>query len=265
MKLKILSLSLISFAIVAQECPCPTITCPDNAAKFCNVNAENLCVTKTAKIKGDTQVSGDFLVCGDSRINGDLTVCGTLFANCTCCYNDELNFSAHEMTAQDEELNPEEFEPYPPLTLKLHGWELTTEDSNTITAEFEVPEDFDARIAPQVDFHFLVPGVIELLSTRAVGNANFNVYYDSVSNGNVIPASFTQTTTGDVSVQDAPAIPQLFHRVVTVTLDTIFNPQDFAQVSIQRTEAEDDEFERPVYLSAVSFRYRKLECPEVLV
>jgi hypothetical protein len=156
------------------------------------------------------------------------------------------------------------FQPYIASQDALCGWPMIVPGfgtQNFFTAQFEVPDDFDPTVTPEIDFHYLT-SYPSTTPFPAPGVVNFSVEADFIGdnqeNGNAPQFS---TVTGDIATQLPSAPPKILHKRVTVPLTGVTAAgRDLGQITVSRIPVVDtpNEYLDFVYLSAISFRYRKL-------
>lgn len=233
--------------------------CPTGAARFCS-----LCVTGP-------------VVVGDLTVQGTLTLCNaTGPTGCLCSYDGELSFNAAETT-----YNAKEFGFISPPGLPqdniqsvlfannttnavVTAWNIPpsfTAPNLTVTAEFQIPEDYDPTVPPQVTLHWLNLNQQDAL---CLGNlVNWQVTSDFFANGDEIGSTgpLYEVETGDTVVLYAiTGAFRMQEASVFLATGPALIPGAYGQVSTTRvapsaTGAESDCYS---YLTVIDFKYHKL-------
>ncbi len=149
----------------------------------------------------------------------------------------------------------------------LYGWSIMPSTSPAPVAPcmtFEVPYDIDTTQTIQVDAHFLVKDPT-ITTTASVYTARIQLHTAFAGNNGLIGPNYgIVLTSTDVTVVN-PGNPFNQLRQFKVTFDlvntsTIIAAQDWGALVFNRVAPSipANEYNAPIYLSAVSFRYRRL-------
>lgn len=279
--------------------------CPANATKYCNLCVtetavvNNLTVTGTLFLctgslvgstgatgrTGSTGSTGTIGATGATGITGPTGPAGATGSigvtgpTGVCCYNDQVFWSSLDMAAQVGVPGPDSFAPYQTGPINLHGWRLCSPGAGAcqeqvyLTMEFAIPSDYNPNPVPnpdnlpRLDIHFFVdtplpadPSFIDFaLFGDFLGNA---VDTTSPLPEYQIPSSIFALPQGL-----GPVPPSLKHYMVSIPLVGI-NPflanQDYGQFTITRN-ATTGTAVPDIFVTAVIFRYNKLQCPPEVI
>ena len=231
-------------------------TCPTPSAQFCSVCA-------------DTGIIQNLVV------SNLLTICsGVTGIGCFCCYNDSLTWGPDEMHPRDGAAPaiPTTFQPYSSAPITYNGWEFCSPldtgcPPNFVTAQFEVPADLDPSIIPSVTIHFFYPGGVGVGSWVRF-HVDVELLADAEDVNAVVPLYSIDTANKEIFVPDPPTVIRHYQITVPLTgITSVLQAGIFGAITISRIpNTEEPEGEAlSVYLSALSFNYRKTECPPVIV
>lgn len=218
------------------------------AAKVCN-----LCV-------------GDIALIPNLVVTDSITFCSGATGFPVACFDDVLTWGPSEMLPSiSSGLGaPTAFTPYANL-VTLQGWTLCDPTETAcppafMTVQFEVPQDIDPSVTPVVGIHFFLSGA-------DASWVRFLVQADFLGDGQDIPV----LTLPPVLVESedkqvfGPAISLLRQYQVFVPLleaGPLLTGGNFGQITISRIPNTTDPGDEAddIYLSAISFTYRKLGC-----
>lgn len=125
-----------------------------------------------------------------------------------------------------------------------------------ITLLFNIPQDFDTLLPLELELHLLVDNKGATGTTAAI-----QIYADFKSAGMEIGASAggpEQSITSSTLTFTEPTSNDLRHESITIPLNNsdIF-PGDIAFIAFVRTAPTGTEYNNDIYLSSVSFKYKK--------
>lgn len=195
---------------------------------------------------------------GGFVIENKITICP---CPSTPCYNDSLTWGPDEMHPQDQDdaIALRHFTPYssPYNAITYEGWPLPSslEQTNYITVQFEVPQDIDTTVEPYIVIHFFAT-----FEASELGYAKFHVDMELLNNEEGTGSAPTYgTDSSDIFVTNVLS-PHLLHYQIAVPLtDISLTPGEFGAITISRVAPDGDE-KGTIYLSALSFNYRKAQC-----
>lgn len=257
---------LFSFPISALSArSCPAI-CPNNAAQFCNLNAQEVCIS------------------GSSQIDGDLTVCGNIFNPggeiLSTNFNSEIFFTAGDMSGLqigqegleeveeqiDDQLlikaplanTPKCVSSFPTYKILSCGWEMPLDRQKGVyyvSIPFGMPKNINLAITPVIDIHFFTAG------KEKEGDINFGIGANFLQDKQDTGDQMTfQKLTGNITVTSPQVIGTIRHFMISIPIDDItMKPQSLGQLYIARIDINKGplpEYQDSVYIAAVNFRYR---------
>lgn len=224
--------------------------------------ATGLTVTGPTGITGANGLTGATGQTGTAGITGITGITGP----CDCCLNDEVQMGPFNMSYATGFTGPQHFEPYrngiPPLPISLWGWELCApgsfpcdNENAFLTIEFPIPADLDTTVTPVLDIHFfVVPATASFVK--------FEILADFLSNAQLTTPSIPGTVVvePDFEVDESGlSSAELRHYRASYPLTGFpILPQDYAQFTLHRVDADDPDSAAHIYVSVVTFRYRKL-------
>lgn len=186
---------------------------------------------------------------------------------CDCCLNDEVQMGPFNMSYATGFTGPQHFEPYadgiPPLPISLWGWELCApgffpcDNQNAfLTVEFPIPADLDTTVTPVLDIHFFV-------GPASASEVKFEILADFLTNAQLTTLSVPGTIVvePDFTVDETGIGPfELRHYRASYPLPAgtfPIAPQDYAQFTLHRLNADTVDDAASIFVSVVVFRYRK--------
>lgn len=278
-------LCIAHMVLAVSDRSCPTICTSITGANFCNVNAQQLCVSNSAVINGDLTVCGEIFNPGGQPFGGQ--------------YNAEIFFTAGDMTGlrigdQIDEVSDvinEESEAirasnnqqigsnqtntssqgleikvsfqncvsaFPKNKLLACGWEMPLDREEGIfyvTIPFGAPLNINLAITPVLDIHFFTSGRLKEGYINLGIGANFTK--DKQDTGQEMEL---QKITGNLLVSP-PTDPSTIRAfTVSVPLENIImHPRSFGQIYIGRIDIDKEEaseYQGSIYLAAANIRYR---------
>jgi hypothetical protein len=260
------SLLLTSLLEADAQRSCPA-ACPSaSGANFCNLNAEQLCIS------------------GSSVVGGDLTVCGSIFNPggqlLNPNFNAEIFFTAGDMNGLQigQDSNPDDqleiiirnrasqtstlkcISSFPENKLFTCGWEMPLDRQKGIyyvTTAFGMPKNINLAITPVIDIHFFTTG------RQKDGYVNFGIGANFLQDKEDTGAQMTfQKLTGNITVSSPQSGQIIRHFMVTLPIDDItMKPQTMGQLYVGRIDIDKgplpvNEYQDSIYIAAINFRYR---------
>jgi hypothetical protein len=251
-----------SFLYATPERSCPVSCSGVVGANFCNLNAEQLCIS------------------GSSVVGGDLTVCGSIFNPGGVLLSDDFNaemfFTTGDMNGlQIGQEDSEETQviirtkaaptaglncvsSFPKNKLFSCGWQMPLDRQKGIyyvTIPFGMPKNIDLSVKPVIDIHFFTTG------RQQEGDINFGVGANfSMNKQDTGDQTTFQKLTGNITVSSPQNNQNIRHFMVSVTIDdATMKPQSLGQLYIARIDIDKGplaEYQDSIYICAVNFRYR---------
>ena len=240
---------------------CPTVCTSLTGANFCNVNAQQLCVSNNAIVNGDLTVCGEIFNPGGQLLNTN--------------FNAEMFFTAGDMSSLQIGQEVDQVidsiirrapqsgtqtceSAFPENKLFACGWEMPLDRQRGITyvsIPFGMPQNINLSITPVLDIHFFTTGRLkEGVINLGIG-ANF--LSDNQDTGNQMTF---QKITGNITVSSPQNPSTIRHFMISVPInDTTMKPQSMGLIYMARIDIDKGqlpEYQDSIYIAAANFRYR---------
>ncbi len=254
---------LSSFQILfsADNRSCPTVCTNVTGANFCNLNAQQLCISNNALVNGDLTVCGEIFNPGGQLLNTN--------------FNAEMFFTAGDMSSLQIGQESDEVidvivrraavggtqtceSAFPKNRLFACGWEMPLDRQKGITyvsIPFGMPQNINLSVTPVLDIHFFTTGRLkEGVINLGIG-ANFLA--DKQDTGDQMTF---QKITGNITVSSPQNPSTIRHFMISIPLDdATMKAQSMGLIYIARIDVDKEplpEYQDSIYIAAANFRYR---------
>lgn len=240
---------------------CPTVCTNITGANFCNVNAQQLCVSNSAVINGDLTVCGEIFNPGGQLLNAN--------------FNAEMFFTAGDMSSLQIGQGIDEVidtiirravpigsqtceSAFPDNRLFTCGWEMPFNREKGIvyvSIPFGMPQNINLSVPPVLDIHFFTTGRLK------EGDINLGIGANFLTDKQETGSQMTfQKITGNITVNSPQNPSNIRHYMISLPIDdATMKAQSMGLIYIARIDIDKGplpEYQDSIYIAAANFRYR---------